>query len=309
MKIFLTGGTGMVARNILEHPEAKKHEIIVSSSKDLNLIDRESVRLRIKKEKPDLIIHAAAVVSGIHANITYPVKYMTDNMYMGLNVILEAYHAGIPNLLNFGSSCMYPKDIGKGLREDHILTGPLEPTNEGYALSKISSTRLCEFIMRESKAINYKTLIPCNIYGRYDNFDPNFSHLIPAVIRKLDEAVMNKTDCVDIWGDGESRREFISASQIASFVFKAIDSISEIPQNLNLGLGYDYSIKDYYEKIADMVGFGGKFKFDLTKPSGMKQKLCDISQLQKLNWQSNISLEEGLKETYDFYIKEIRDEI
>ena len=307
MKIFLTGGTGMVAKNILEHPKAKEYEIVPSHTKDLNLIDRRAVRDRLFKEKPDLIIHTAAVVSGIHANIANPVKYMTDNLYMGLNIILEAQALGVPNLINFGSSCMYPRGIESGLKEEHILTGELEPTNEGYALSKIASTRLCEFVMRESTDKNYKTIIPCNIYGRHDEFDPKLSHLVPAVIRKLDEAVEGKSDSVNIWGDGESRREFMCASEVADFVFWTIENFALVPQNINLGLGYDYSITEYYKKIAEIVGFKGQFTFDLSKPSGMRRKLCDISKLDSTGWKSKLSLEDGLKETYDFYLRNIKN--
>ena len=308
MKIFMTGGTGMVSKNILENKNSLDHEFITSSTGDLNLIDRNSVRDRLKKEMPDMVIHAG-VVSGIHANIANPVKYMTDNTYMGLNVIMEAYSLGIPNLLNFGSSCMYPRNIGKGLTEEHILKGELEPTNEGYALSKIMTTRLCEYIMRETKDIYYKTIIPCNIYGRHDNFDPNFSHLVPAVIRKLDEAVDARIDKVDIWGDGKSRREFVSAKEVANFIFWIIDNMEKLPQNINFGLGFDYTILEYYQEIAKVVGFQGEFTFDLSKPSGMKQKLCDIQKLNELGWKSTVTLNEGLQETYDFYIKDIKNGI
>ena len=305
----MTGGTGMVSKNILENKNSLDHEFITSSTGDLNLIDRNSVRDRLKKEMPDMVIHTAGVVSGIHANIANPVKYMTDNTYMGLNVIMEAYSLGIPNLLNFGSSCMYPRNIGKGLTEEHILKGELEPTNEGYALSKIMTTRLCEYIMRETKDIYYKTIIPCNIYGRHDNFDPNFSHLVPAVIRKLDEAVDARIDKVDIWGDGKSRREFVSAKEVANFIFWIIDNMEKLPQNINFGLGFDYTILEYYQEIAKVVGFQGEFTFDLSKPSGMKQKLCDIQKLNELGWKSTVTLNEGLQETYDFYIKDIKNGI
>jgi nucleoside-diphosphate-sugar epimerase len=309
MKIFLTGGTSMVSKNILENSRSSEHVFIPSSTKDLNLIDRNAVRNRLKMEMPDMVIHTAAVVSGIHANIANPVKYMTDNAYMGLNIIMEAYSLGIPNLLNFGSSCMYPRNIEKSLTEDLILKGELEPTNEGYALAKIMSTRLCEYVMRESKDIFYKTVIPCNIYGRHDNFDPNFSHLVPAVIKKLDEAVDAKVKEVDIWGDGKSRREFISAKEVANFVFWTIDNMENLPQNINFGLGYDFSVYEYYQEIAKVVGYEGKFTFDLSKPSGMKQKLCDIKKLNELGWNNTSTLNEGLQETYEYYLKDIKNGI
>ena len=299
----------MVSKNILENPRSSEHLFIASSSKDLNLINRTAVRDRLKMEMPDMIIHTAGVVSGIHANIANPVKYMTDNVYMGLNVIMEAYSLGIPKLLNFGSSCMYPRNIGNGLTEDLILTGELEPTNEGYALSKIMSARLCEYIMRESKNLHYKTIIPCNIYGRHDNFDPRFSHLVPAVIRKLDEAVETNAKVVDIWGDGKSRREFVSAKEVSNFIFWAIDNFEKFPQNINFGLGYDFSVLEYYQAIAKVVGFKGEFTFDLSKPSGMKQKLCDVKKLNDLGWKSSIDLNNGLKEIYNYYLKDVKNGI
>jgi GDP-L-fucose synthase len=309
MKIFLTGGSGMVGRNILDHPKAKHHEIIYPSSSELNLLDREHVKTYLLALKPDLVIHAAGRVGGIQANIAHPVDFLTENIEMGLNVIAIAAKLGIQNLINLASSCMYPKDAVSPLTENLILAGTLEPTNEGYALAKSVSTRLCEYISKEDPAKLYKTVIPCNLFGRYDKFDPRHSHLIPAVIRKIHEvkAVGGKT--VDIWGDGTARREFMCAADLADFIWFATDRMYQIPQNLNVGLGYDYSIREYYAATAAVIGFEGSFKYDLSKPVGMRQKLVDVTQLESLGWRYKTGLIEGIRAAYNFYLQKVNHEL
>ena len=301
MKIFLTGGSGMVGKNILEHSVAKSHEIFSPSSQELNLLDRDAVRHQLETVEPDIVIHAAGRVGGIQANIANPVDFLTKNIDMGLNVISSAASVGVPNLLNFGSSCMYPRAAENPLREDSILKGELEPTNEGYALSKIVSAKLCEYIVGEDSSKNYKTIIPCNLYGRYDKYDPRHSHLIPSVIRKLDDAKSEGKKIVDIWGDGTARREFMCAGDLADLVFFAVDRFEEMPQNLNVGLGRDYSITEYYEAVALVIGFDGSFEHDLSKPVGMKQKLVDVKKLTDFGWHYKTQLIDGISKAYNFY--------
>jgi len=301
MRVFLTGGSGMVGRNILEHPYSRKHQILSPCSAKLNLLDRNAVYKALSEWMPDVIVHAAGQVGGIQANMSNPIRFLQDNLDMGVNVIAAANSLGIPNLLNLSSSCMYPKDASNPLTEDMILTGALEPTNEGYALAKIVTTRLCEYISRENESKNYKTVIPCNLYGPYDKYDPQHSHMIPAVIHKLHEAKENGVRIVDIWGDGEARREFMSARDLAEFIYYAIDHYQNMPQNLNVGLGVDYSIEEYYQVIASVVGYKGKFQYDISKPVGMKQKLMDDSGLNDFGWHPKISLKEGLVDAYQFY--------
>ena len=301
MRVFLTGGSGMVGRNILEHPYSRKHQILSPCSAKLNLLDRNAVYKALSEWMPDVIVYAAGQVGGIQANMSNPIRFLQDNLDMGVNVIAAANSLGIPNLLNLSSSCMYPKDASNPLTEDMILTGALEPTNEGYALAKIVTTRLCEYISRENESKNYKTVIPCNLYGPYDKYDPQHSHMIPAVIHKLHEAKENGVRIVDIWGDGEARREFMSARDLAEFIYYAIDHYQNMPQNLNVGLGVDYSIKEYYQVIASVVGYKGKFQYDISKPVGMKQKLMDDSGLNDFGWHPKISLKEGLVDAYQFY--------
>jgi len=301
MKVFLTGGSGMVGKNILEYSEAKNYEIFAPSSRELDLLDRDTVRRHLEDFEPDIVLHAAGRVGGIQANIANPVDFLTKNIDMGLNVISAAASVGVTNLLNFGSSCMYPRAAENPLREDFLLKGELEPTNEGYALAKIVSAKLCEYIVSEDPRKNYKTIIPCNLYGRYDKYDPRHSHLIPAVIRKLDDAKTEGKKVVDIWGDGMARREFMYAGDLADFIFFAIDKFKEMPQNLNVGLGRDHSVNEFYDVIASVVGFDGAFEHDLSKPVGMKQKLVDIKLLTDFGWHPKIQLIDGISQAYDFY--------
>lgn len=304
MKILLTGANGMVGRNILEVSKLYEHEFFTPSSTELNLLDAQSVKQYITEHNPDMVIHAAGIVGGIQANIAKPVKFLVENMQMGLNILTASNACHIKKFLNLSSSCMYPRDAINPLSEDLILKGELEPTNEGYALAKVASTRLCEYMSTENKTLLYKTIIPCNLYGRFDKFDPNHSHMIPAVIRKINEAKINNVAEIDIWGDGEARREFMYAEDLAHFVFYAINNFDQMPQNLNIGLGTDYSINEYYQTIAKVVGYTGKFKHDLTKPVGMKQKLIDDKKLKEFGWHYKIGLEAGIQKTYKFYLSE-----
>ena len=291
----------MVGRNILEYSAIEKHKIVAPTSRELNLLDRTSVEKVLMREMPDLVIHSAGRVGGIQANMASPVAFLSENVDIGVNVISAAASVGVPNLLNLGSSCMYPREAENPLREEFILKGELEPTNEGYALAKIVSAKLCEYIASEDPNKNYKTIIPCNLYGRYDKYDTRHSHLIPAVIRKLDEARNEGKRSVDVWGDGTARREFMCAGDLADFIFFAIDRFEKMPQYLNVGLGRDYSIAEYYEAVASVVGFDGTFAHDLSKPVGMKQKLVDINQLTDFGWHHKTNLIDGVRKAYSFY--------
>lgn len=309
MRIFLTGGSGMVGQNILENSRAKNHQIFSPSHQDLNLLDRDAVRNYVEVTKPSLIIHAAGRVGGIQANIANPVDYLRDNLEMALNVISVAQASNVPGLINLASSCMYPREALNPLSENLILQGELEPTNEGYALAKIVATRLCEYISRCDQSKNYKTIIPCNLYGRHDNYDSSRSHLIPAIIRKIYEAKEAGEMVVTIWGDGSARREFMCAKDLADFIFFAIPRLDQMPQNLNIGLGHDYSVKDYYTAVASVLEFSGRFDYDLKKPVGMQQKLVDIRQLRRFGWNHKIELCCGIKEAFNFYKEGLKNEV
>ncbi|MCF8007670.1 MAG: GDP-L-fucose synthase [Methylovulum sp.] len=305
MKILLTGGNGMVGRNILEHPSAKSFEILSPASKELYLLDTQKVSSYVAEHRPEIIIHSAGIVGGIQANMAQPVKFLVENMQMGLNIIMAAHAAGIKRFINLSSSCMYPRDAKNPLAEELILKGELEPTNEGYALAKTTSTRLCEYINREDSSYLYKTAIPCNLYGRHDKFDPKHSHMIPSVIKKIADAKRKGKQVIDIWGDGLARREFMYAGDLADFIFYAIPRFENMPQNINVGLGHDYTINEYYEVASAVIGFEGEFSHDLSKPVGMKQKLIDDTKLREFGWKYSTSLEAGIKKAYDYYITEV----
>ncbi len=294
----------MVGKNIIEFEKAKRYILFTPSRKELNLLDRISVDSYIKQNQPDIVIHCAGIVGGIQANMAEPVKFLVDNTQMGLNIIMAAKDAGIKKFINMSSSCMYPREAINPLGEELILTGELEPTNEGYALAKISSTRLCEYINKEDSSCLYKTVIPCNLYGRYDKFDPKHSHMLPAVVKKVHEAKEAHLDS-DIWGSGEARREFMYAEDLADFIYYALENFEEMPQNINVGLGYDYTINEYYKAIAKVIGFKGKFIHDRSKPIGMKQKLIDNTRLKEFGWSYKTSLEEGIKKIYEYYLQEV----
>ncbi len=304
MKVLLTGSNGMVGKNIMALVNKDKYQFLTPNSAELNLLDMPSVKKYITENKPDIVIHAAGIVGGIQANIANPVKFLVENMHMGLNILMAANDAQVLKFLNLSSSCMYPKNGTNPLIEKDILTGELEPTNEGYALAKITSTRLCEYIAKEDSRKLYKTIIPCNLYGKFDKFDPKHSHMIPAVIDKIHQAKKNESLVIDIWGDGLARREFMYAEDLADFIFYAIENFEKLPQNLNVGLGKDYSINEYYEAISDVVGYNGTFKHDLTKPVGMQQKLIDDTALKQFGWQFKTELKTGIEQTYNYYLSE-----
>ena len=305
MKVLLTGGRGMVGRNVREAAGAAAHEVLAPGRDELNLFDGAAVDAYLARHKPDLIIHAAGRVGGIAANIKNPVAFLVENLDIGRNVILGAARAGVPRLINLSSSCMYPRDAENPLREAQVLTGTLEPTNEGYAIAKIAAMKLCRYITTENPALAYKTLIPCNIYGRHDHFDLERGHLVAAVITKLDQARRDGAAEIDIWGAGTARREFMYAGDLADAIWRAAESYDGLPEVMNVGVGDDHSVNDYYQTIAEVVGFTGRFTHDLTKPAGMARKLMDVSGMKAWGYTPATSLKEGLAQTYRYYLDEV----
>jgi GDP-L-fucose synthase len=301
-KVYITGSEGMVGSNIIDMaPDG--YEIIAPKFRDLNLLKFNDIDRFLSKEKPDLIIHCAGIVGGIQSNIANPVKFLVENTELGKNIMLSAKNNNIKKIINLGSSCMYPKDAENPLKEEYVLKGELEPTNEGYAIAKVYTQRLAEYIHREDNKFNYKTIIPCNLYGKWDKFEPIHSHMLPAVIRKIYKAKVENISTVEVWGDGEARREFMFASDLADFIWYAISNFEKMPSLINVGLGYDFTINEYYKTIAKVIGYKGEFVHDLTKPVGMKQKLVDINKLVDFGWKAKHSLEEGVEETYKFFLE------
>ncbi len=303
--IFVTGGTGMVGHNLCDLAETRGLDVVAPGHRELDLLDGAAVAAYLAKIKPSVVVHAAGRVGGIEANMREPVRFLTENWDMGKNVVLGARQAGVPRLINLGSSCMYPKDSPRLLREDDILSGTLEPTNEAYAIAKSAVQRLCDYIGRETPEFRYKSLIPCNLYGRYDTFDPRRSHLAAAVIHKLHRAKAAGSDTVDIWGDGSARREFLYAGDLADAILAAIERFDSLPLVMNVGAGVDHTVNEYYEVAAEVVGYMGRFVHDLSKPVGMMRKLMDVSRATEWGWTAGTSLKQGLAQTYEFYRAEI----
>ncbi|MGZ5007081.1 MAG: GDP-L-fucose synthase family protein [Methylobacter sp.] len=304
MRILLTGGGGMVGRNLLEHDAIGEFDVLAPRSSELDLRDFEAVQSYMCRHNPDMVIHAAGKVGGIQANMREPVSFLMDNLDMGRNIVWAAHQAGVKQLINLGSSCMYPRNHSEPLSEGMVLKGELEPTNEGYALAKVTTARLCEYIMREDASYQYKTLIPCNLYGRHDKFDPVHSHLVPAIIHKVHQAKQNGQQAVEIWGDGTARREFMYAGDLADAMIRAIKEFDTVPVTMNVGLGYDYTINEYYQAAADVMGYTGEFVHDLGKPVGMARKLVSVERQLAWGWSAKSSLREGIEKTYAYYLKE-----
>ena len=294
IKVLLTGGTGMVGQNILSSKKFSNFSIIAPSRLEMDLFSKDSVSKFLKDNKPDLIIHIAE-----------PVNFLVNNIVMGQNLLLSARELGIKKVINLSSSCVYPKDAESPLNEELILNGQLEPTNEGYALAKIATSKLCQYINKEDSNFQYKTIIPCNLFGPYDDFDIAKSHLLPSIILKIHSAVSLNHKSVDIWGDGSARREFMFVGDLAEFILLAIIKFDNLPELMNWGLGYDHSVNDYYKTVASEIGWEGEFIHDLSKPEGMKRKMVDISLQNSFGWEPKVSLEDGIKETYEYYLKTI----
>jgi len=301
-KVLLTGSSGFVGKNILHSGILDRFNILNPSSEELDLLNKKEIENYLINNKPDLIIHAAGKVGGILKNVRSNYSFLIENSLIGINLISESFNQGIPNFINISSSCIYPKDYSKPIKESDLLNGKLEPTNEGYALAKITSLKMTEYINLDF-GLNYKTIIPCNLYGPLDNFDLESAHMIPAVINKVHNAKIKKNKFVKIWGDGKSLREFMFIDDLTNFIQFSINNLNNLPNTINVGTGVDYTIEEYYNKIASEIGYEGDFQFDLTKPSGMKRKLVDISILNSIGWKSKVSVEEGIKKTYKYYLK------
>jgi GDP-L-fucose synthase len=294
----------MVGQNILEHPDISRYDMLTPTRAELDLSDYGQVENYLHDHQPDMVIHAAGRVGGIQANLAAPVDFLVANMDMGRNIVMAARTVGIKKLLNLGSSCMYPRDAINPLSEDLILRGQLEPSNEGYALAKVVTMRLCEYIQREDAQFEYKTLIPCNLYGRHDKFNPKHSHLIPAIIHKIHQAIARNQASVEIWGDGMARREFMYAGDLADAVLCSIEKFDSLPYTMNIGLGHDYTINEYYQITAEVLGYDGLFVHDVSKPVGMARKLVSTDKQTAWGWTAQTRLSEGIRKTVEFYCKD-----
>ena len=302
MKILLTGAGGMVGKNFLEHQESNAFKLLTPSSKELDLRDFVAVKAYLDRYRPDMVIHAAGKVGGIQANMREPVGFLLENLDMGRNVVWASRQTGIKRLINLGSSCMYPRNHNEPLTEELVLKGELEPTNEGYALAKVITSRLCEYITQDDASFQYKTLIPTNLYGRHDKFDPAHSHLIPAIIHKVYQAKVAGDEHVEIWGNGTARREFMYAGDLADALIRAVKEFDTLPMVMNVGTGHDYSINEYYQVTANVMDYHGGFTHDLIKPVGMARKLLNVDRQRTWGWSAQHTLCSGIEKTYNFYL-------
>ncbi len=299
-RIFVAGHRGMVGRALVRALEHRGHTtLLLRPRAELDLADPLAVEKFFALERPEYVFLAAAKVGGILANATRPVEFLDHNLRITVNVLASAHRHGARKLLNLGSSCIYPKLAPQPLREDALLTGSLEPTNEAYAIAKIAAIKLCDAYRAEYGA-DFISLMPSNLYGPWDNFDLATSHVLPAVMRKCHEAADRGAETVTLWGSGVPRREFLHVDDLADACLFAMEHVSQ-PGFLNVGTGSDISIQELAELIADVVGWHGKFVFDTSKPDGTPRKLMDVSRLEALGWRARIGLREGILQTYDWF--------
>jgi GDP-L-fucose synthase len=301
VRIYVAGHRGLVGSAIVRNIEAGgEHEWFGRTRSELDLLDRKAVFEFIEAQKPDAVIIAAAKVGGIMANNTYPVEFLSENLQIETNLIDACHKAGIDRVLFLGSSCIYPKLAPQPIKEEYLLTGPLEPTNEAYALAKISGLKLIESYRREYDR-KWISAMPTNMYGPGDNFDPQNSHVLPALIRRFHEAKLAGASSVTCWGDGSPMREFLHADDLASAcVFMLENYDGDVA--LNVGTGEDITIRELTEIIADVVGYQGEILWDTEKPNGTPRKLLDVSKLKALGWSPKLALREGIASTYEWYL-------
>ena len=310
-RIYVAGHRGMVGsalvRTLQQHGY---YNLLLRTRKELDLVNQSAVEAFFAEEKPDYVFLAAAKVGGIHANNTYPADFIYENLMIEANIINAACKHGIKRLLFLGSSCIYPKHAEQPMREQALLTGVLESTNEPYAIAKIAGIKLCESYNRQY-GTDFRSVMPTNLYGEQDNFHPENSHVIPALIRRFHEAKQNKLDEVVVWGTGEVRREFLHVDDMAEACLHVMnlpgqiykDNTEPMLSHINVGSGVDVTIRELAETVKRVVGFQGKFSFDATRPDGTPRKLLDVSRLNNLGWKASINLEEGLEKTCDWFVQ------
>jgi len=309
-KIYIAGHRGLVGSAIVRQLEERGFtSLLMRTHKELDLTNQVQVQIFFEQEKPDYVILAAAKVGGIHANNTYPADFIYQNMMIEANVINSAYESKVKRLLFLGSTCIYPKAVEQPMREDALLTDVLEPTNEPYALAKISGIKLCESYNRQYRT-DFRSVMPTNLYGINDNFHPENSHVIPALMSRFHEAKINNDAEVVVWGTGKAMREFLYVDDMAEaslFVLELDEktykaNTKPMLSQINVGTGKDVTIREMAETMKQVVGYEGNLTFDTTKPDGSPRKLIDVSRLSNMGWKYSIDLEEGLKKTYKWYL-------
>lgn len=306
MKLFIAGHTGMVGGALVRRFQTEPGvELLLRSRRELNLEDQAAVDRFYTSEKPDAVIVAAAKVGGIHANNTYPAEFLFQNLAIASNTIHSAYRHGVARLLFLGSSCIYPKHAPQPMPEECLLTSALEPTNEAYAIAKIAGLKLCQYY-RKQYGVLFHSAMPTNLYGPGDNYHPQNSHVLPALIRRFHEAKIAGSQEVLAWGTGSPKREFLHVDDLADACAFLIQR-SDPPDWVNVGTGTDVTIREATEQVASVVGYAGRILWDTSKPDGTPRKLMDVSRMKGLGWSSRIGLEEGLKRTYTSFVDELAE--
>lgn len=306
-RILVTGASGMVGRSLVNRLRRDGYSnLLTPSSRELDLRDQAAVDRYFGAHTIDAVFHLAGHIGGIGASVTYPVEFLYENMMISLQAIDAARRAGVGKLLYLSSSCVYPRDCPQPMKEDDILTGAFEPTNEGYAIAKVAAMKLCEYSNRQY-GTNFINLMPCNLYGYGDHFEPEKSHVVSALIYKFHEAKRRNLPSVEVWGTGTTRRELLFVDDLADAMvfFMNNRDASEVGSFVNIGLGEDIAIRDLAAAIRDIVGFGGEIVFDAGKPDGMPRKLMDVSKAARLGWRAKIKISEGLKLTYDWFLRNV----
>ena len=299
-RIFVAGHRGLVGSALVRSLTSKGYHNLISRTRtELDLLDAIAVNNFFGDEKPTYVFLAAAKVGGIWANNTYPADFIYENLQIQNNVIDAAHRHGVTKLLFLGSSCIYPKLAPQPIKEEYLLTGPLEPTNEPYAIAKIAGISMCQSYHRQYGS-NFISVMPTNLYGEYDNFDPKTSHVLPALLRRFHEAKIASSPAVTLWGTGTPKREFLHVDDMAAACIHLMENYN-CPEIVNIGTGEDVTIKELAETIAEVVGYQGEIMWDIEKPDGTPRKLLDVSRLHSLGWQHTTSLKDGIARTYEWY--------
>ncbi len=306
-KIFIAGHRGLVGSALMRRLQSGGYRnLITRGHAELDLTDQQAVRQFYAAENPDYVFAAAAKVGGIHANATYPADFIYHNLMIECNLIHGAYQQGVKKLLFLGSTCIYPKLAPQPMKEEYLLTGSLEPTNEPYAVAKIAGIKMCSSYNRQY-GTNFISVMPTNLYGANDNYHPQDSHVLPALIRRMHEAKTRGDKQVTAWGTGNARREFLSSDDMADacvFLMERFDA-NDLGEFINIGVGYDLTIREVVEMVAKVVGFNGELLFDASKPDGTPRKLVDSERLSALGWKPQVTLEDGLRAAYQDFLRQL----
>lgn len=306
-KIYVAGHRGMVGSALVRALRTQGcKNLLLRTRQELDLCDAVAVRSFFEKEKPEIVVNAAARVGGIHANSTYPAEFIHENLASAHNIIHEAYRHGVKQLLFLGSSCIYPREAPQPMKEEYLLSGPLESTNEAYAIAKIAGLKLCQFY-RQQYGVLFHSAMPTNLYGPGDNYHSENSHVLPALLRRFHEAVQTKAPSVTLWGTGKSLREFLHVDDLASALL-AVLAMETPPDWINAGSGTDVTIKEIAELIARITGFEGKLEWDTTRPDGTPRKLMDSGKLLATGWRPKFNLESGIRHAYADFLNSLQKE-